>query len=101
MRKLQNTVSTLGNENVRQGKSLIVRVEALRSLCARYVSALSSYASQLVNALRSDAWQRPCFTWLPKHWLLGHAGTVSCFVTQVTKQDQRRHTMIMCHRAAA
>ena len=101
MRKLQNTVSTLGNENVRQGNSLNVRVEVLRSLCARYVSALFSNASQRVAKLRGDAWQGPYFTWLPTHWLLGQAGTVDCFVTLVTKQDQRRHRIIMCHRAAA
>ena len=106
MRKLQNTVSNFGNVNVRQGNVLVVRVEALRSLCARLSSALYSSASRLVQRLRSDAWQGPCFTWLPKHGLLGLVGTVDCFVTAVfvtaeTKQDQRRHLIIMCHRAAA
>lgn len=96
MRKLQNIISTLGNEIIRQGNSLIVRVEALRSLCASLSSALYSSASSLVIKLRDDAWQGPCFTWLHQP-----VGTVAGFVTVVTTPDQRRHAMIMCHRAAA
>ena len=95
MRKLQNIISTIGIQIVRQGKSLIVRNEAACSRCARNWSALSSDASLLVSKLVRDAWQGLCFTWRYQP-----VGTVHCFVTVVTKQHQRRH-IAMCHRAAA
>ena len=99
MRKLQNTVSTLGNVNVRQGNQLVVRVEALRSLCASFLSALHSYASGLADRVRLDAWQGPAMTWFNEP----RVGTATCLgmaIKAIVKQDQRRHE-IMCHRAAA
>jgi len=100
MRNFQNNISNFGNVVnrvvVRQGNQLVVRIESLRSLRAsRSISALYSYASELALWLRDDAWQGLSLAWHKKH-----VGTVACFVTAVTKQDQRRHP-IMCHRTAA
>ena len=95
MRKLQNTVSYFGNVNVRQGNQLVVRVEALRSLCASFLSALPKCASKLAKSLRDDAWQA-----LYAMRQVLPVGTVGCLVTPVITHRQRRHE-IMCHRAAA
>jgi len=107
MRKLQNIISIFGNVVtdivVRQGNQLVVRIESLRSLRARHLSTLRSYASELALVLRSGDWQGPYLAWNKPR-----VGTATCFasamttslVAAVVKQDQRRH-QIMCHRAAA
>ncbi len=96
MRKVQNIISTFGTIIARQGKQLVVRIESLRSLCARFLSALSSYASELALGLRNDAWQGLCMTW----WLPNVVVPVV-----VVKQSRRRHLMRHCiigrHRTAA
>lgn len=91
MRKLQNIVSNFGNVIVRQGNVLVAIVESTRSLCARsqsrlVLSALYSYASGLASWLARDAWQGPITAGLK---------------LQPVGKAKRRHTMIMCHRAAA
>ena len=103
MRKLQNTVSTLGNVNVRQGNQLIVGVEALRSLCANLYSALRSYTSRLAIVLRRDVWQGPSASWLPSiidGTRLDTGTSFASAIKAVVKRPERRH-QIMCHRTAA
>lgn len=90
MRKFQNIVSNLGNVIVRQGSTLIVGVEASRSLCA--------FSNTLRSSLLSDIWQG-----LYLAWVKPRVGTANCFAMAprvVVTQFQRRH-QIMCHRAAA
>ena len=86
MRKLQNIVSNFGNVIVRQGNVLVAIVESTRSLCASSLSALYSHVSSLAAWLERDAWQGPITTGLK---------------LQPVGKAKRRHTMIMCHRAAA
>lgn len=85
MRKFQNIVSNFGNVFVGQGNVLVAIVESTRSLRASS-SALYSYASRLASWLDRDAWQGPITSGLKK---------------QPVGTAKRRHTMIMCHRAAA
>jgi len=95
MRKLHSHVSTLGNLLVRQGRQLIVRDEALRSLCASIITLLHSYASRLEVELRDALRHGPLGTYGMKPRVLA---TARCFAT--AKQRQRRHDW-MCRRPVA
>ncbi len=121
MRQLQLNISSTGNEFVRQGKQLIVRVEVLRSLCANSISALRSHALWLLkpvhNALVWDAfvWQSPIMAWLlPATQLvpatqLAHSFAIGMVpamtsmqnaTSMTSMQNERRHAK-PCHRTAA
>ena len=71
MRKFRGNVSIFGNPVVRQDHRLIVRGEALRSLCASSIAALHSSASRLLVELRDAL----------RHWPIGTYGMKPCVVT--------------------
>ena len=101
MRKIQNIISTFGTIIARQGKQLVVRIESLRSLCARFLSALSSYASELALGLRNDAWQGLLTGGLCMTWWLPNVVVPVVVVKQSCRRHLMRHRIIGRHRTAA
>ena len=102
MRKLQNINCTISNTVVRLGNLLIVRVEALRALHAKFYSALSSSTLECVLGLfrvwQLLGWQRLCLSSQKPQTI-----AACCFTaptTGVAKRPTRSH-MIMCLRTAA